>query len=325
MNRAKLVAKIVAATVVTFVVVFGGNILIGHYIGGWPSVLAMVAWASPVWAFHFTYTRRLLHEHWRTPRGGGHPRSIASTGAAVAAGFSAGLAAGVPGTRNAARAAIARAERAARRASVPTRVADEPIRAWKVAHLRLTGEGWRFSGIGVAMEYGVEEVAKCARQGDHPTTHVIVNGAGQVVSRIEEPIHTAPSLDCACGFYAVAEADLSTRYGFVTAAEVLLEVELYGRVIVHERGYRAEKQRVLSARMGTEWMPACQHVEPGDGQYPKTCGQEATYIGHEVPWTGRPTVLACEEHALLIDPQRLESFDMRADLRRDLPTDWTFV
>ena len=34
--------------------------------------------------------------------------------------------------------------------------------------------------------------------------------------------------------------------GALSAGMVLLEVELYGRVMVHQNGYRAEKQRVLA-------------------------------------------------------------------------------
>ena len=58
----------------------------------------------------------------------------------------------------------------------------------------------------------------------------------------------APAWDCSCGFYAIGDvAELQTYYG--PSGDVWeLEVALWGRVIEHESGYRAERQRVLKAR-----------------------------------------------------------------------------
>lgn len=54
--------------------------------------------------------------------------------------------------------------------------------------------------------------------------------------------HSAPSPGCTCGFYA-----LKYRPGPARAiTEALAEVELFGVVIEHENGYRAERQRILS-------------------------------------------------------------------------------
>lgn len=70
--------------------------------------------------------------------------------------------------------------------------------------------------------------------------------------------HDAPKLDCTCGFYAVRNPDdLSVGYG-----SVRLDVELSGRVIVHERGYRAQHQRVLRAHTPGCWF----------------CGDESTVV-----------------------------------------------
>ena len=54
-------------------------------------------------------------------------------------------------------------------------------------------------------------------------------------------MHEAPDPACTCGYYAMASAD---GFGGDSGA-ALLEVELYGRVIVHERGYRASHQKIL--------------------------------------------------------------------------------
>lgn len=64
---------------------------------------------------------------------------------------------------------------------------------------------------------------------------------------VPKPVpHDAPGLECTCGFYAVTNREkVSDGYGMVD-----LEVELSGRVIVHESGYRAQHQRVLRASLG---------------------------------------------------------------------------
>lgn len=63
--------------------------------------------------------------------------------------------------------------------------------------------------------------------------------------------HTAPDLACTCGFYAVRERErVENFYG---QAYVLLDVELFGKVIVYEHGYRAERQRILSIGVRGCW------------------------------------------------------------------------
>lgn len=80
--------------------------------------------------------------------------------------------------------------------------------------------------------------------------------------------HDAPHLGCLCGFNAVkVEENLSRGSGCAIA-----EVELSGRVIVYEHGYRAEHQHVLRVRIpGRCWIcgqPAVQlgvHTASGSG------------------------------------------------------------
>ena len=55
------------------------------------------------------------------------------------------------------------------------------------------------------------------------------------------PDHLSPVEGCACGFYALIEKPDNWEYGRFRA-----QVELFGRVVHGERGYRAERQRVLS-------------------------------------------------------------------------------
>ena len=56
--------------------------------------------------------------------------------------------------------------------------------------------------------------------------------------------HDAPDADCSCGFYAVADDTQLWRLGADEPELAVLDVELAGRVIEHDHGYRASHQRV---------------------------------------------------------------------------------
>jgi hypothetical protein len=103
---------------------------------------------------------------------------------------------------------------------------DEPIRAWKTGGIRLNVEG------------GAVFVPAAHTRAFY---HAIDTAVCTVCK--EDDRHDAPKLDCTCGFYA-----MKTREG-VDWHGPLYEVELYGRVIEGEFGYRAEKQRVLCAHL----------------------------------------------------------------------------
>lgn len=66
--------------------------------------------------------------------------------------------------------------------------------------------------------------------------------------------HAFPTRNTSCGFYAMRTRDQVTPNGLLhpgndSAQDLwLLEVELYGHVVKCRNGYRAEKQRVMSAR-----------------------------------------------------------------------------
>lgn len=83
-------------------------------------------------------------------------------------------------------------------------------------------------------------------------TFVLLNAPGQVVqldddarclfTELGPDPHACPVVECMCGFHAVKSPSAITRsYG-----NVLMTVELSGRVLVAEHGYRAQHQRVLS-------------------------------------------------------------------------------
>jgi hypothetical protein len=60
--------------------------------------------------------------------------------------------------------------------------------------------------------------------------------------------HEAPDADCSCGFYAVADDAQLWRLGADEPELGVVDVELSGRVIEHDHGYRASHQRVTGVR-----------------------------------------------------------------------------
>lgn len=102
----------------------------------------------------------------------------------------------------------------------------EPIRAWR--GLRLVADD---STVGMfSVNYGGQFVA------DEAHARCAANDYGM---SIHGSHHSAPGPLCRCGFYGVKS--ITDCIGNVVA-----EVDLYGTIIEHEAGYRAEYQRVLS-------------------------------------------------------------------------------
>lgn len=82
--------------------------------------------------------------------------------------------------------------------------------------------GREFTPMNNGARYGVDATAECSLDRQH----------------------LAPHPGCTCGFYAnkgTRPARASENPGYLT-----LEVELFGKVLVHTNGYRAERQRVLA-------------------------------------------------------------------------------
>jgi hypothetical protein len=61
--------------------------------------------------------------------------------------------------------------------------------------------------------------------------------------------HAAPALDCSCGFHATVDDEHLTRLGADEPDVAVLDVELAGHVIEHERGFRASHQRTREVRV----------------------------------------------------------------------------
>ena len=109
----------------------------------------------------------------------------------------------------------------------------EPIRVRKLARVAYNPAGraslWGYS---VPVAYKAVDTAQCwiHRQYLNPQL---------------ERLHHPPVTGCDCGFYAMANVDDVPERA--QHQNWLLDVELYGRVKRHARGWRAEKQRVLAA------------------------------------------------------------------------------
>ncbi len=109
--------------------------------------------------------------------------------------------------------------------SLPIVETDEPLRSVKLAEVRGVRSP-RLHPIG--------------RYHRRPYEH-----RAPARARCHRHDHAAPALDCTCGFHAVASAVDLPDVAEVYADCVLLDVELGGTVIEHERGYRAELQSIL--------------------------------------------------------------------------------
>jgi hypothetical protein len=94
----------------------------------------------------------------------------------------------------------------------------------------------------------------------------------------KEP-HEAPEPGgaCSCGIYAVPADVDADHFSYRTTVDLL--VELYGRIVVHERGYRAGFMRVLECRL----LPCRASVPQGTlvavASGPSACRNPGTTVG----------------------------------------------
>lgn len=128
---------------------------------------------------------------------------------------------------------------------LPEREDDQPFLAYKTARIMFgTSKAIDASGGPKLGEYGPHLMSAFTGWAydlsDRAVCHV--GGARE---------HPVPDLSCTCGFYAVPNSD--DLQNAMSPDSVLIEVELFGKVIVYERGYRAERQRVLRYGFPTCW------------------------------------------------------------------------
>ena len=109
--------------------------------------------------------------------------------------------------------------------SVPNMgVTNKQVAGWKTANLYYDPKDYSISFQALTgAQYLVEDIAVCE------------NG-------IE---HTAPVLNCTCGFYAFNKRRKAVLAAIDNRAHVLLQVEAYGKIIQHKKGWRAAEQVVM--------------------------------------------------------------------------------
>jgi hypothetical protein len=115
---------------------------------------------------------------------------------------------------------------------------------------RLYGQ-FTVRGIVQSEHYRPADIAKCGALGEH----------------------LAPSPGCSCGFYAVSRERLQEVSDW-REGSVVLKVALYGRVIRHQWGYRAERQRVLGVHLNPLCLfckRECRRLVVHDGMVVSAC------------------------------------------------------
>ncbi|CAN5345607.1 hypothetical protein BH23ACT6_BH23ACT6_19070 [soil metagenome] len=131
-----------------------------------------------------------------------------------------------------------RAQRRRRRrglwADSPAAITDEPFRGYKLAQLVIGERDAWLVGV-LSVRYGVDQTATCLRRGCR-----------------------TPGLDCLCGFYAFKErADALALLDELSRSHrrnlyVLLTADLDGDVLEYERGFRAQRQRIVQIEIADQ-------------------------------------------------------------------------
>ena len=145
---------------------------------------------------------------------------------------------------------------------VPDRLQVEPFVAYKRLQVRIDRGRLRLEGMRRAYT-GLDLTAEClASNSSHASP--------------------APGEDCSCGFYGYKE-----RSKIYYSGEAFATVELFGRVIVGEKGYRAQRQRIVHLAVDAE-CAACRLF--GDDRR----SADGLYFGLGT----RSPVILCAEHGV---------------------------
>lgn len=132
-------------------------------------------------------------------------------------------------------------------------------RGYKLATVAVGRDGRiEFRGL-VHGAYGADERATCTR--------------GRT--------HTPPADDCHCGFHAFYTVDQALAHWSSYPDAVLLDVELYGDIVAHRRGWRAAEQVVMAAYV----RPTC-----------RQCGRHATGLSLRPPTNRRDVITQVTGH-----------------------------
>lgn len=158
---------------------------------------------------------------------------------------------------------------------------DMPILAHRQARLHLGApHGRPFGSMFHQVRFGADSEAEC------------LNLAGM----LEGNEHQAPHPGCSCGFYALP-SDVDRFYSASVAVTLL--VELSGVVVEHERGFRAQHQRVVECQV----VP-CEHCgERAELLVVVGSGQHVTNVrcANHAPFAGGVTLVNATELEQLLD------------------------
>ena len=138
---------------------------------------------------------------------------------------------------------------------LPVRQQEDTYVGFKTSRLVADGGRLRIKGM-TGKVYDIDATAAC--------------GAGGT--------HKAPERQCSCGFHALIDAPSNWEYGGFRTT-----VELFGTVIRGERGWRAERQRVLKVEARQE----CE-----------VSGHKEKAVGFTLDKSG-VIIAVCEDHAVL--------------------------
>lgn len=64
---------------------------------------------------------------------------------------------------------------------------------------------------------------------------------------VREPLHEAPQRGCSCGIYAAASPDYEQLNNYYYADAALVALKLWGRIVRHSHGFRAQHARIERA------------------------------------------------------------------------------
>jgi hypothetical protein len=184
---------------------------------------------------------------------------------------------------------------------LPHRDCSETVRGWRGARLAVVDKTLRLAAVRQRnVTFDVEAAAECHAQTTFSTagfgsTAIFVNrlitGASDEGAREpERAVHRVPDPHCSCGFYATKER------GDADESDVWLDVELSGQVISHEKGYRAERQRVLSVVVPCCSWVICKESSVAMSYEPGTPGDYMSPSSSDswMPW--------CAAHAPTAEP-----------------------
>ena len=173
--------------------------------------------------------------------------------------------------------------------ALPVPDAIEPIRAWRV---------WAGSAMGDGT-VELRSLTDAARR-----THWPVGEALQ--ARCMRGRHPAPSAECSCGIYAHRSRGAALAHARATPGSIVGEVELWGRVIEHEHGYRSEYAQIRAL-----WVPVAPAPCPAEQHnVTEALAQRSSLSGY-----GVDTGLIHRQTGL-----SLELSDLRAVFVREPPT-----